>query len=120
MNVLLDHCVPKRFGGLLPGHGVRTAYEMGWSGLKNGQLLTQAAAGGFDIVVTVDQNLRFQQNLAALPLTVVILIAPNNRFETIEPCAAHVLAALPRLAKCSLVTIDTAGVVTVVTTPPTP
>ncbi|MBI4657974.1 MAG: hypothetical protein HY735_03840 [Verrucomicrobia bacterium] len=43
MKVLLDHCVPRRFGKLLIGHEVRSAFEMGWSGLRNGALLTQAS-----------------------------------------------------------------------------
>ena len=120
MRILLDHCVPRRFGGLLVGHDVRTAYQLGWSGLKNGQLLAQAATGGFDAFVTVDQNLRFQQNLAALPLMVIILIVPNNRLEAIRACAAPLSASLATLTPRSLVTIDTTGTVTVAAAPPTP
>ncbi|MBI4325804.1 MAG: hypothetical protein HY674_11140, partial [Chloroflexi bacterium] len=89
MKVLLDHCVPRRFGKLLVGHEVRTAFEMGWSGLRNGALLT-LASGQFDAFVTVDQNVQFQQNLTVLPLPTAILVAPNNRYETLAPYALTV------------------------------
>ncbi len=78
MKVLLDHCVPRRFGKLLAEHQVRTAFEMGWAGLKNGELLAQAASR-FDAFVTVDQNVQFQQNLTLLALPTAILVAPDNR-----------------------------------------
>ncbi len=93
MKILLDHCVPKRFRKLLPGHNVRTTYEMGWADFTNGRLLTEATSK-FDVFLTVDQGLQFQQNLASLPMPVVILVVPNNRFETLVPLAQTVLQAL--------------------------
>lgn len=54
MNILLDHCVPKQFGFLLDGHYVRTTHFMKWDALQNGELLTAAAAGKYDIFITVD------------------------------------------------------------------
>ena len=108
MKVLLDHCVPRRFGKLLVGHEVRTAFEMEWSGLRNGALLAQAS-GQFDAFVTVDQNVHFQQNLTALPLPTAILVAPNNRFQTLAPYAATVNGWLARPLVRELVRIETPG-----------
>jgi hypothetical protein len=106
MKVLLDHCVPKRFRQLLPGHEVKTAFEMGWSTLKNGELLRTAAGGGFEAFITVDQNIQFQQNLSILPLTAVILAAPDNRVETLRRFAPEVLSALASAPARTLIRID--------------
>ena len=108
MKVLLDHCVPRRFRRLLTGHDVRTAFEMGWAGLSNSALLAQASTE-FNVFLTVDQNLQFQQNLAALPLAVGILVAPDNRLKTLAPYAPAVLGwlALPLLRE--LVRIEATG-----------
>jgi CheY-like chemotaxis protein len=108
VRVLLDHCVPRRFGRLLTGHQVRTAYEMGWSGLGNGVLLAQACQQ-FDVFLTVDQNVQFQQNLSTLPLPIVVLAASNNRYETLAPYASGVLDWLSRPLARELVRIDVAG-----------
>jgi hypothetical protein len=93
MKLLLDHCVPRRFACLLPTHQVSTVFQMGWSSLKNGELLARSALQ-FDAFLTVDQNLQFQQNLSSLPITVVVLVASDNRLDTLRPFAAFVDAAL--------------------------
>jgi predicted nuclease of predicted toxin-antitoxin system len=72
MRLLLDESVPSRLRRSLASHEVRTVGEMGWSGTKNGKLLALAGAA-FDAFVTVDKNLSYQQNLASLPLAVVLL-----------------------------------------------
>jgi hypothetical protein len=79
---------------------------MGWSGLSNGVLLAQARQQ-FDAFVTVDQNVQFQQNLAALPLPVAIIVAPDNRFETLKPYVPAVLDWLVQPLTCELVRIET-------------
>ena len=72
MRLLLDESVPSRLRRALPEPSVRTVGEMGWSGVKNGQLLALAAVD-FDAFVTVDKNLPYQQNLNTLPIAVVVL-----------------------------------------------
>lgn len=109
MNVLLDHCVPRRFRRLLPGHEVRTTFEAGWASLTNGRLLARAAADSFEAFLTVDQNIQFQQNLASLPLSAAILVAPNNRFETLAPYAPAVLRWLEQPPMRTLVRIEADG-----------
>ena len=71
MRILLDESLPRRLRAELKGHTVATVREAGWSSVSNGELL-QLAAGRFDVFLTADQNLQFQQNLAALPISVIV------------------------------------------------
>ena len=84
MKILLDESLPKKlkndFGS---EHEVWNVRDKGWLGQKNGALLKLMIADGFDIFVTVDNNLPYQQNLERLPLTIFILSALNNRRETL-------------------------------------
>ena len=78
MRVLLDECVDWRLLCDLAGHDVKTARQMGWSEMTNGKLLLLAAEH-FDVFVTVDRNLSFQNKVVDLPLAVIVLCAPTNR-----------------------------------------
>ena|ERR1700719_2667100 len=104
MHVLLDECVPKRLRTELTAHAVRTVAEMGWSGIKNGELL-QKAASDFDCFLTVDRNLQFQQRIDALPLAVLIQ-AVDNRIETLRPLMTAVRQALMSIAANELKVIS--------------
>lgn len=84
MRLLLDESVPVRLRRHLPSHSVRTVVEMGWSGVRNGDLLRLAAAS-FDVFITVDKNLPYQQNLATLPLAVIVLDAHSNELPALLP-----------------------------------
>ena len=120
MRVLLDHCVPRRFGRLLTGHRVSTTHEMGWSGLSNGRLLAQACHQ-FDAFLTVDQNLQFQQNLTTLSLPVGVIMAADNRYETLRPYVPAVLIWLSRPLERELVRIEAGGkLVRAASRPPQP
>ncbi len=81
MKILLDECVTKRLKSYLSQHEVATVTEKGWSGLKNGQLMTAAAGDGFDILLTIDKNLQHQQNIGKYSLIVVILNSPSSKLE---------------------------------------
>jgi hypothetical protein len=83
MKILLDHCVAKRARELLEGHAVKTARQMGWHELKNGDLLL-AAGALFDAVLTVDKNMRHQRNLDKLPIAVILLDSPSSAFSDIQ------------------------------------
>ena len=78
MRVLLDECVDWRLLREIDGHAVKTARQMGWNTIKNGELLALAAKE-FDVFVTVDRNLSFQQNVSALLIAVIVLRARSNR-----------------------------------------
>jgi hypothetical protein len=84
MKVLLDECVPRKLRRELPEHEVFTVTERGWSGIKNGKLLALAQAE-FDVFLTVDQNLKYQQNLKAFDMGIILLVARNNRLKTLLP-----------------------------------
>ena len=79
---------------------------MGWAALKNGELLT-AAQAEFDVFLTVDRNIQYQQNLKERLIGVVVLIAPNNRFETLLPFMPEVVAMLPNVRLGELVNVGT-------------
>jgi hypothetical protein len=101
MRILLDEPVPRRLGPLLVGHEVTTVPKSGWAGIKNGRLLTLAAAQ-FDALVTTDQNIEFQQNLSALPIAVLVVVAKSNRMKDIGPLVPEILKALNHLQPKSL------------------
>jgi hypothetical protein len=96
MKVLLDECVPRKLRRELAEHEVLTVTERGWSGIKNGKLLALAETQ-FDISLTVDQNLKYQQNLKALNIEVVLLVARNNRLKTLLPLMPEVREALENI-----------------------
>jgi len=109
VKLLLDHCVHRRFVRALPTHEVRTAAEMRWDALKNGQLLAAAASAEFDAIITVDKNFRHQQNLATLPLTVIELDVPDTRLPTLLAIAANVEEALRHVSRFRFLSIHTDG-----------
>lgn len=93
MRVFLDECVDRRLARDIPGHEVRTARDQGWTGVTNGRLMT-LVAGNFDVFVTVDRNLSYQQNLKALPFAIVILHAHTNRLADLRPLVPGLLVAI--------------------------
>jgi len=93
VKVLLDECVDWRLARDIIGHDVKTARQMGWTTIQNGELLALAAEH-FDVFVTVDRNLSFQQNLASLSIAVVVLQARTNRLADLRPLVPRLLAAL--------------------------
>lgn len=104
MRVLLDECVDWRLLRDLSGHDVRSVRQMGWDETKNGALLALAAAE-FDVFVTVDKNLSFQQDVASLPIAVVVLHTRTTRLkdlQTLLPALRELLPALKRGQLCVL------------------
>ena len=96
MNLLLDECLDQRLARELPGHFVRTVPQMGGAGIKNGRLMGLAEQQ-FDVFITVDRNLSFQQNLPKFSIAVIVLHAPTNRLVDLKPLAPSILEALPRV-----------------------
>ena len=84
MKILFDECVPRRLRDNLRGHEVKTVPEAGWTGIKNGDLLKKAA-GNFDVLITVDRNLSFQQNPLSLPIPVILIHSRSNKRKDLEP-----------------------------------
>src|SRR5437016_2141174 len=90
MRLLLDECAPRRQRRDFPGHTVSTIEQAGLKGLKNGALLL-AASESFDVLVTLDKNIEYQQNPKRLPMAILILSVFNNRYESILPLIPEAL-----------------------------
>jgi hypothetical protein len=105
VKILLDECVDRRFAHDLASHEVTTVQKRGWSGIKNGELLTLAEKE-FDGFVTVDRKLATQQDLTKLKMVVVLLRARTNRLEHIRPLAAELLEKLPRVSSGELTIVS--------------
>jgi len=106
MRILLDESLPIELRDELPQHSVRSVQEMGWSALKNGELLRRAV-DQFDVFLTADQNLQYQQNIKSLPLAVAVLVAKSNRIQSLRPLVPDLLQALASLEPRTLFRVGT-------------
>lgn len=97
MRVLLDEQLPRHLARDLTGHQVRTVQQEGWAGLKNGVLLQRAEESGFEVFVTADQNLQFQQALSRTRLGVIVLAGRSIALEDLRPLVPAALAAIGRI-----------------------
>lgn len=96
MRILLDESVPSRLGPLLVGHVAVSVQRRGWASVKNGELLA-LAAGEFDVVLTADKGMEYQQNLATLPVSILIVLARSNRLEHMALAIPSILEELGKL-----------------------
>jgi len=96
VKVFLDECIDWRLARDIIGHEVKTARQMGWTTITNGELL-RLASEHFDVFITVDRNLAFQQNLVSLPIPVVVLRAKSNRLNDLRPLMPILLAKIDSL-----------------------
>jgi predicted nuclease of predicted toxin-antitoxin system len=96
MKILIDECLPRKLKHELPDHEVKTVPDAGWAGKKNGTLL-RLMAGVFDVLITIDNNLENQQQLASQPAGFIVLRAANNKFSTLLPLMPRVREALTTL-----------------------
>ena len=95
MKILFDHGTPRPLRQELPGHSVDTAADMGWDRLVNGDLLDSAEQDGYEILITTDQSMRHQQNLASRRLAIIVLLSQawpyaESRLEEIRAAIAEV------------------------------
>ncbi|HSK11591.1 MAG TPA: DUF5615 family PIN-like protein [Phnomibacter sp.] len=84
MKILLDECVTKKLKGGLSDLQVSTVREMGWGGIKNGRLMELCVKNGFEILLTIDKNMMFQQNLEKFELTIVVLNSYTSKVEELK------------------------------------
>ena len=104
MKVLLDECLDWRLVRELPGHEASTVQNMGWNGIQNGRLLALAQAQ-FQVFITADRNLSFQQNLPQFSIGVVVLKAASIRLVHTRPLMPKVLALMPTLKPGQVVVV---------------
>lgn len=94
MKCLFDHNVDRRLRRHLPGHEIRTTKEKGWQKLGNGVLLQAAADAGFDVFLSIDKKLEYEQNLKKLPMTVIVIDSISNALPELLPFVVPLLELL--------------------------
>jgi len=104
VKILLDHCLPRRLARAFPGHTIRTTADQAWERLRNGKLLA-AAAVEFDVFLTIDKNLKHEQDMAALPIAVIVIMAKSNRLVDLLPFVPAVEGELTRIKPKTLVEV---------------
>ena len=92
MRVLFDQGTPVPLRNHLSHHEITTAFELGWSGLENGELLQQAENRGFEVLITTDKNLKYQQNLASRNIAIVVL--SSTSWPRIQKVLPKIVAAV--------------------------
>src|SRR4051794_2963183 len=106
MKLLLDENVPHELRGLLmPAHEVFTVAYLGWKSVENGALLMRARDHGFDALITTDSKMEYEQNVAALPISIVVLRAESNAIEHLSPLIPSLMKALSTVKPQTLITI---------------
>ena len=103
MRVLFDTCVPRPLRKSLPGHDIKTAQEMGWDRLRNGDLI-QMAEEAFDVLITSDQKLKYQQNLTSRKTGIIVL--PTNHLRAVLELAPKIAEALSKVSPGVLLEIQ--------------
>jgi predicted nuclease of predicted toxin-antitoxin system len=104
LRILLDESVPRRLAEELGDVDVDSVHDRGWSGLKNGELLRKAESD-YDVFVTTDQNLQFQQRLTDYALGVIVLAAQSNRLADLVPLVPQLLEEVTRVGEGAVVII---------------
>jgi hypothetical protein len=104
MRILFDHGTPAPLRSFLVSHTVREAKAQGWDTFKNGELLTAAEAAGFDVLVTTDKNIRYQQNLTGR--TIAIIVLGNAQWPVLRLHVARVVAVVNAATPGSFTEVD--------------
>lgn len=104
-RVLLDESLPRPLGRVLSGFEVVTVQEAGWAGKKNGELLTLAAER-FDVLLTGDKNLRFQQNLAQVSIGIVVAAGQSTRMDDLLPMVPQLRKAIETVMPGQLIEVE--------------
>jgi hypothetical protein len=105
MRLLLDECVPRPLKRDLLGHDAHTVGEMGWSSKRNSELLQLMLAQKFECLLTVDQNMEFQQNISGSGIAVVVIAARTNRLKELQPLVPRLLDALTGISAGEIVRV---------------
>ena len=106
MRILLDENLNWRLKRDLSGHDVESVPLLGWAGIQNGELLRQAANNGYEVLISMDSNMAYQQNLPVQSIALIVLHAPSNRLADTQPLMSKVLQALPNLQKGMITIIE--------------
>jgi len=105
MRILIDNCVPRKFPRLITGHDLTYARQLGWQELENGDLLAAAEFADFQVMVTTDKNLQYQQNMTDRKISVIVLSPRLVFYETLVPLIGQLNLVLANLAEGSFIVI---------------
>jgi hypothetical protein len=105
VRLLIEECIDERLRHLFAGHDCQTARYARLNGLQNGQLIVAAEAAGFEVIVTVDQNIPYQQNLGVRKIALLILCAPTNRLRDLRQIIPAALDALSQIRPGQIVRV---------------
>ena len=104
MNLLLDECLPRKLKFLFPGHQCTTVREAGFGSKENGELLA-LAEGSYDVLITIDKNIRYQQHMTGRRIAIMIIRAYSNDISDIEPRIPEALIALQSIQPGQMVEV---------------
>jgi hypothetical protein len=104
MRILLDACIPRKLKTHIPGHQIWTTRDRGWNILDDGRLL-MAMTGEIDVLITMDRNMRFQQQFQVRPFGAIVLRARSNRLPDLLPLVPELLRALPKVKPSQVIEI---------------
>lgn len=93
MKILLDECIPRKLAGFFHGHKVLTVVQAGWKGIKNGDLLKKASSE-FDVFISVDRNLSFQQNIKTLPLPIIVIHSSSIKLIDLQKFVPEIMKTI--------------------------
>ena len=105
MRLLLDECVPRKFRNMLPGHDCRTVPEEGLAGKKNGELLSLAEKSGFEVFLTLDRGLEYEQNLQGRKIAVILIRSKSSRLADLLPQSPEILRVLRSIRSGDLIKV---------------
>ncbi len=104
MRILFDHGTPRPLRGYLAEHDVDTAAERGWAELSNGELLDSAEDAGYDVLITADQSIPYQQNLVGRQLSILLL--GSNRWPIVRPKVEEIRSAIEVIETSELIEVE--------------
>jgi hypothetical protein len=105
VRVLVDQCLPRHLAAELTGHDATTVRAQRWLGLRNGVLLRAASDAGFEVFVTNDSSIEFQQNVRRIGIAVIAIVGFRNRIQDIRPIIPRILDHLMNIQPGQVVTI---------------
>ena len=106
MKVLLDENIPEELKADLSAHEVYSIREMGWKGKKNGELIQNLVKERFEILLTADKNMQYQQNLKKIPIVLIVLKVKMNIYPVIQLMVPNILRALKQRPKEGIIIIE--------------
>ena len=106
MKLLLDECLPRKLKREFTAHEVFTVDEAGFKGLKNGKLIQSAFENDFEVLISVDKNIEYQQNNANLSIAILVFSAKNNRIESLLPLMSKALEVLEVIKTGEIIIIE--------------